>query len=99
MFDTQLELEHASVIAGFPSPVDDYRHETIVLGSQQYTQKDGKADVFANAIKHDYRNPNPTTRMVGCHHHMRKWYKWQMAVFSAAHQNWEKKNYIIYNIY
>lgn len=38
--------------------------ETIVLGSQQYTQKDGKgrAEVFANAIKHDYRSKNPTTR-------------------------------------
>jgi DNA polymerase V len=38
--------------------------ETIVLGSQQYTQKDGKgrAEVFANAIKHDYRSQNPTTR-------------------------------------
>lgn len=38
--------------------------ETIVLGAQQYTNKDGvgKADVFANAIKHDYRSPNPTTR-------------------------------------
>ena len=38
--------------------------ETIVLGSQQYTQKDGKgkADVFANAIKHDYKSPSPTTR-------------------------------------
>ncbi len=38
--------------------------ETIVLGAQQYTQKDGKgkADVFANAIKHDFRSPNPTTR-------------------------------------
>jgi len=38
--------------------------ETIVLGAQQYTKKDGKgkADVFANAIKHDYRSPNPTTR-------------------------------------
>ena len=38
--------------------------ETIVLGSQQYTRKDGKgkADVFANAIKHDHRSPNPTTR-------------------------------------
>ena len=38
--------------------------ETIVLGSQQYTQKDGKgkADVFANAIKHDFRSKNPTTR-------------------------------------
>ena len=38
--------------------------ETIVLGSQQYTKKNGKgkADVFANAIKHDFRSPNPTTR-------------------------------------
>ena len=38
--------------------------ETIVLGSQQYTQRDGKgkADVFANAIKHDFRSKNPTTR-------------------------------------
>ena len=29
MFDTKLELEHASVVAGFPSPADDYRHETL----------------------------------------------------------------------
>ena len=38
--------------------------ETIVLGSQQYTQPGGKgkAGVFANAIKHDFRSPNPTTR-------------------------------------
>ena len=38
--------------------------ETIVLGSQQYTQKDGKgkADVFANAIKHDHKSPCYTTR-------------------------------------
>lgn len=38
--------------------------ETIVLGFQQYTQKDGKgkADVFANAIKHDFKSKNPTTR-------------------------------------
>lgn len=38
--------------------------ETIVIGSQQYTCKDGrgKADVFANAIRHDFKSPNPTTR-------------------------------------
>ena len=38
--------------------------ETIVIGTQQYTKKDGigKADVFANAIKHDFRSKNPTTR-------------------------------------
>ena len=28
-FDTKLELEHASVVAGFPSPADDYRHEKL----------------------------------------------------------------------
>lgn len=38
--------------------------ETIVLGAQQYTRQKGKgkADIFANAIKHDFRSPNPTTR-------------------------------------
>lgn len=38
--------------------------ETIVIGTQQYTKKDGmgKADVFANAIKHDHKSKNPTTR-------------------------------------
>ena len=38
--------------------------ETIVLGIQQYTQKGGtgKANVFANAIKHEFKSKNPTTR-------------------------------------
>ena len=38
--------------------------ETIVIGAQQYTQKNGKgkAEVFANTIKHDFRSKNPTTR-------------------------------------
>jgi DNA polymerase V len=38
--------------------------ETIVLAAQQYYTKDinGKADVFANAIKHDFKSKNPTTR-------------------------------------
>ena len=41
-----------------------YGTETLVLGAQQYTLKngDGKASVFADAIKHDFRSPNPTTR-------------------------------------
>jgi hypothetical protein len=40
--------------------------ETIVIGAQQYTQKNGKgkANVFANAIKHDFESPNPTTGFV-----------------------------------
>jgi len=38
--------------------------ETIVVGTQQYTRQDGKgrADVFANAIRHDFKSKNPTTR-------------------------------------
>ncbi|MBR6715685.1 MAG: translesion error-prone DNA polymerase V autoproteolytic subunit [Prevotella sp.] len=28
-FDTQLEMEHAGVRAGFPSPAEDYIHETL----------------------------------------------------------------------
>ena len=38
--------------------------EFIGLGSQQYTSKgcEGKAYSFANAIKHDFRSKNPTTR-------------------------------------
>lgn len=41
-----------------------YGSETIVIGAQQYTQKNGKgkADVFANAIKHDFKSKNPSTR-------------------------------------
>ena len=29
IFDTKLELQDASVVAGFPSPADDYSHETL----------------------------------------------------------------------
>ena len=51
--------------------------ETVVIGAQQYTEKKAmdktaieqeqtrtkvKANVFANAIKHEYKSPNPTTR-------------------------------------
>jgi DNA polymerase V len=38
--------------------------ETLVLGSQQYTARNGqgKANVFANAIRRDFKSKNPTTR-------------------------------------
>ena len=29
VFDTTLEQEHAAVVAGFPSPADDYRHDRL----------------------------------------------------------------------
>ena len=42
----------------------EYGSETIVLGSQQYTKPGGKgkADVFKDSIKHDFRSPCYTTR-------------------------------------
>lgn len=37
--------------------------ETVILAAQQYRQNEqGKAEVFANSIKHDFRSKNPTTR-------------------------------------
>ena len=55
LFDTDAVIDRINKVNGT---------ETIVLGSQQYTQKDGKgkANVFANAIKHDFKSKNPTTR-------------------------------------
>lgn len=42
----------------------EYGTETVVLTSQQYTKKEGKgkADIFADAIKHDFKSPCYTTR-------------------------------------
>ena len=42
----------------------EYGSETLVLGSQQYTKPGGKgrADVFKDSIKHDFRSPCYTTR-------------------------------------
>ena len=41
-----------------------YGSETVVIGAQQYTKPhgEGKANVFADAIKHDHKSKNPTTR-------------------------------------
>ena len=38
--------------------------ETVVLGSQQYTAKEGRgrAGVFRDSIKHDFRSPSYTTK-------------------------------------
>lgn len=41
-----------------------YGDETVVLGTQQYTRPGGKgkSEVFADAIKHEFKSGNPTTR-------------------------------------
>ena len=66
LFD--LDAEHIQKFRQLDKVVDRinkrYGTETIVIGAQQYTQKDGKgkANIFANAIKHDFKSKNPTTR-------------------------------------
>lgn len=36
--------------------------ETVVLAAQQYPLKDGRPTAFADAIRHEFKSPNPTTR-------------------------------------
>ena len=66
LFD--LDAEHIQKFRQLDKVVDRinkrYGTETLVIGAQQYTQKDGKgkANIFANAIKHDFKSKNPTTR-------------------------------------
>ena len=43
VFDTKLELEHAGVAAGFPSPADEYRHETLDF-NRDYIRRRGRFD-------------------------------------------------------
>ena len=66
LFD--VDAEHIQKLKRLDAVIDRINKingsEAIVIGSQQYTQKDGrgKADVFANAMKQDHKSKNPTTR-------------------------------------
>lgn len=53
VFDTKLELEHASVVAGFPSPADDYRHETLDFNRDYIKHPEASfyGDVSGNSMK------------------------------------------------
>ena len=52
-FDTKLELEHAGVAAGFPSPADDYRHETLDFNRDYIRHPEASfyGDVSGNSMK------------------------------------------------
>ena len=52
-FETKLELEHASVVAGFPSPADDYRHETLDFNRDYIKHPEASfyGDVSGNSMK------------------------------------------------
>ena len=80
VFDTKLELQHAGVKAGFPSPAEDYIHETLDFNRDYIRhpeasfygdiEGDSMRSSYArllkkgrkNAIKHDFKSKNPTTR-------------------------------------
>ena len=53
VFDTKLELEHASIVAGFPSPADDYRHETLDFNRDYIKHPEASfyGDVSGNSMK------------------------------------------------
>ena len=53
--------------AGYPSPAGDYQHESLDLNEKFVHHPEasyfvGKADVFKDSIKHDFRSPCYTTR-------------------------------------
>ena len=53
VFETKLDLEHASVVAGFPSPADDYRHETLDFNRDYIKHPEASfyGDVSGNSMK------------------------------------------------
>ncbi|MBQ2209540.1 MAG: translesion error-prone DNA polymerase V autoproteolytic subunit [Prevotella sp.] len=53
VFETKLELEHASVVAGFPSPADDYMHETLDFNRDYIKHPEASfyGDVSGNSMK------------------------------------------------
>ena len=53
VFDTKLELEHASIVAGFPSPADDYMHETLDFNRDYIKHHEASfyGDVCGNSMK------------------------------------------------
>ena len=53
VFETKLELEHAGVVAGFPSPADDYRHETLDFNRDYIKHPEASfyGDVSGNSMK------------------------------------------------
>lgn len=52
-FDTPLELVHASVVAGFPSPAEDYRHDTLDFNRDYIKHPEASfyADVEGDSMK------------------------------------------------
>ena len=53
VFETKLELEHASVVAGFPSPADEYRHDTLDFNRDYIKHPEASfyGDVSGNSMK------------------------------------------------
>lgn len=52
-FETVLALEHAAVVAGFPSPADDYKHESLDFNKDYIRHPEASfyGDVEGNSMK------------------------------------------------
>ena len=52
-FSSRLELEHAAVVAGFPSPADDYKHELLVFNRDfiRHPEATFFGDVMGDSMK------------------------------------------------
>lgn len=53
VFDTSLELEHAAVVAGFPSPAEDYVHDRLDFNRDYIRHPEASfyADVEGDSMK------------------------------------------------
>ncbi len=53
IFETTLELEHAGIKAGFPSPADDYRHDTLDFNRDYITHPEASfyGDVEGDSMR------------------------------------------------
>ena len=68
VFDTKLELEHAGVAAGFPSPADDYRHETLDFNRDFILHPLNQQPAHPGSALHSRHHQNDRRNQRGCQH-------------------------------
>ena len=61
VFDTKLELEHAGIKAGFPSPAEDYIHETLDFNRDYIRHPEASfyGDVEGDSTRYPYQQHHP----------------------------------------
>ena len=64
VFDTKLELQHAGVKAGFPSPAEDYIHETLDFNRDYIRHPEASfyGDIEGDSMRSSYARLLPKGR-------------------------------------